>query len=159
MPGPRFPSTRVPERPGAGRVFADGRCHDVAWEKIRSLPDHEVLVTFPDGRRMPVGEPEKRLGFVYREPDSGSTMTGMMVFLDPGEADPVGVPTDAELTATAFGAMGPIFASVAAQETDPDDIDFCRQIFCSSAAMLRTIQAEGSVEAARTAILRDVFRI
>lgn len=159
MPGARFPATRLPARPGSGRIFTDGRCHDVSWDKVRWLSDHEVLVTLPDGRQMPVGEAEERLGFVYREPDSGSTMTCMMVFLEPGEADPAGIPTDAELTATAFGAMGPIFASVAAQQTDPDDIDFCRQLFCSSAAMLRMIQTEGSVEAARTAILRDVFRI
>lgn len=159
MPRASYPTIEVPTTSGGGRVFMDGRCFDATWTKSRSLADYEILVTLSDGRDSPISDTDDRFGFVYRAPDSGSQMSFCMVILQPGEPDPVDMPTDAELAATAFNDMGPLLASVASQRTDPDDIDFCRQVFSCSAAMLRPIQKHGSVQAARADILKTVFNL
>lgn len=150
---PPLPST------GKGRIYYDGAVHDATWTRSRSLADYEVMVTLDDGRQFPVSDNDPRMGFVYRAPDSGSEMSDILVLLEDGEADPVGIPDRASLTASAFQAMAPVYASVVAQRTDPDDLDYARQLFTSPEAMLRTIQKTGSVDAARTSILKEFFNL
>lgn len=144
---------------GRGRIFHDGAVHEATWNHAAWLSDYEVLVTLADGRSLPVSDADERMGYIYLAPDSGTQMTNIMVLLAEGEADPVAIPDKQTVAGTAFPAMQPVYESVSAGNTDPDDLDFCRQIFTSPEAMLRTIQREGSLDAARRAILRDVFRL
>jgi len=86
-------------------------------------------------------------------------MFSIVVPLSDDEPNPVGIPDEANVKASAFDAMRPLFEAVQQNKVDPDDIELCRQIFSSPEAMLRTIQREGGLDAARTVILRDMFRI
>jgi hypothetical protein len=144
---------------GKGRIYYDGAVHDATWTHSRSLADYEVLVTLDDGREFPVSDNDPRMGFIYMAPDSGSEMNNILVLLEDGEADPVGIPDRASLTASAYQAMAPVYASIAARRTDPDDLDYARQLFTSPEALLRMIQKTGSVDAARTRILNEVFNL
>lgn len=144
---------------GQGRVYFNGAVHNATWSYPSWLSSYEVLVVLDNGRELQISDENEQLGYAYREPDSGMEMTNIMVILEPGEPDPVGIPTQAEVTQKAFDAMRPVFESVARQETDPDDLDYCRQLFNSQAALLRTIQRTGSLAGAHAAILKDVFRL
>lgn len=147
----------LPGRTGSARFFVDDGVRNGTW-RPEGWADGPVI-RLDDGRDLPVTDADEKLGFVYRAPDSGSEMTNIMVMLDDGEADPVGIPTRAELAASLMQTLMPVLTSVTAQQTDPDDLDYARQLFSSPACMLRSIQRHGTVETARTAMLRDVFRI
>lgn len=144
---------------GSGRIFHDGTVKEATWNHVAWLADYEILVTFADGTQLPVSDVNDQLDFVYLAPDSGSQMTNIMVLMRDGEADPVGIPDQPTISGAAFAAITPLYASVAAGDTHPDDLDYCRQLFGSQAAMLRTIQAEGSLDAAHKAVLKNIFKI
>ncbi len=144
---------------GNHRILHDGVVRDSAWSVERWLMPYERLVTLDDGTTFPVSDADDRLGFVYRAPDSGSRMSSMIVLLDDGEEVPADLPDQQTAIRTSYDAMRPLYESVAAGETDPDDLDYCRQIFSSPAAMMRTIARTGSMEAARRAILAELFQI
>ncbi len=142
----------------SGRMFHGGKVKPFTVHEVNHAADYEFEVEMV-GVRYIVSDAYDNLGFVYRAPDSGTIMTNMMVPLDDGEPDPTCIQDPATLQSQAFDAMKPVFESVTAGNTDPDDLDFCRQLFNSQEAMLRTIQKEGSLEKAHKAIIRDVFRI
>ena len=144
---------------GASRIFHDGEVVEAAWSRPRWVTPYERLLTLADGRTLVVSDTDERLGFVYRGPDSGTRMTSIVVILGDDETVPDGVPDAQTAIRTSYDAMRPLYESVAAGETDPDDLDFCRQIFSSPAAMLRTISRTGSLEAARRTILFELFQV
>ena len=143
----------------AGRVFFEDRVFSYTWEQAAWLSDYEVLICLDDGRKIQISDSDEKLGIVYLASDSGSELSNIMVPLKEGEPDPKGIPDEASTKKNVFTALQPIFESVNNDITDPDDLDFCRQIFNSPAAQLRAIQKEGSLLAARKAILRDIFQI
>ena len=144
----------------AGRVFYNGQVHRYTLSKSPEWAEgYEFALILDDGSEVIVSDAYETMGFVYRAPDSGDQMTNMLVPLDDGEPDPVGIPDEKDLSQTCFPALQPIFESVQQGNTDPDDLNFCRQLFSSPEALLRTIQKEGDIDKARTAILRDFFRI
>lgn len=146
----------LPTSSGTGRFFVDDEVHERTW-RPEGYADGPVVRL--DGRDLIVNEEERNLGFVYRSPDSGSEMTNVMVLLAHGEPDPVGIPSREELSASLGRALMPVLISVSAGRTDPDDLDYTRQLFSNPACLLRSVQKHGTVDAARTSILREIFRI
>lgn len=147
----------LPGRTGSARFFVDDGVRNGTW-RPEGWADGPVI-RLDDGRDLPVTDADERLGFIYRTPDSGSEMTNIVVMLVADEPDPVGVPTRAELAASLMQSLMPVLASVTAQQTDPDDLDYARQLLSTPACLLRWIQKHGSIDAARTAVLREVFHI
>lgn len=143
---------------GSGRIMMNGLIRNAVWS-TRTQIAYEQEIVFEDGRSAIVSDREERLGFVYRAPDSGSTMTNIMVLLDDDEPDPVGIPDANEMRTASIAAVMPLYGRVAAGEIDSDDLDFCRQLFSSPEAMTRTIQRTGSLEAAYAHVLREIFGI
>ena len=113
---------------GRGRFFYNGQVLHATWAKSGHLADYEWLVTFANGETAVISDSYEELGFVYLAPDSGDQMQFIMVPLNDNEPDPVNIPTQAQISAAAFAAMKPIMDSVAAGETDPADLNFCRQL-------------------------------
>jgi hypothetical protein len=146
----------LPTNSGTGRFFIDGEVHEGTW-RLERCADGPVIQL--DGRDLIVNEQEHNLGFIYRSPDSGSEMTNIMVLLEDGEPDPVGIPTREVLSASLGRALMQVLISVSAGRTDPDDLHYARQLFSNPACLLRSVQKHGTVDAARTSILREIFRI
>lgn len=144
---------------GRGFLLHEGRVHSYVVERPAWIVDYEMLLRLDDGREIIVSDSYEQLGFVYREPDSGSEMRNIVVPLADGEMPPPGLPDASSARNGVFTALGPIYASVAARRTDPDDLDFARQIFSSPEAMMRSIERHGSMDAARISIMREVLRI
>lgn len=147
----------LPGRTGSSRFFVDDGVQNGTW-RPEAWADGPVI-RLDDGRDVPVTDADEKLGFVYRAPDSESEMTNIMVMLNADEPDPVGIPKKAELAASLMQSLMPVLTSIAAQQTDPDDLDYARQLFSTPACLLRWIQKHGSIDAARTAVLSEVFRI
>ena len=143
-----------------GRVFYKGKVHAYITDaSLLWVGNYEFAILLDNGREVILSDAYKTMGFVYRAPDSGSQMTNILVPLEDGEPDPVGIPDEAQLSQVCLQALEPLYQSVQRGDTDPDDLDFCRQLFSSPEAMLRTIQKEGSLAGAQAVILRNVFRI
>ena len=143
-----------------GRVFYKGGVHTYVTDASPLwIGNYEFAILLDDGREVILSDAYETMGFVYRAPDSGSQMTNILVPLEDGEPDPVGIPDEKQLGQGCLQALEPLYQSIQRGDTDPDDLDFCRQIFSSPEAMLRTIQKEGSLAGAHAAILRDVFCI
>lgn len=136
----------------------NGLIRRATWS-TRPQVEYEQEIVFEDGATAIVSDREDRMGFVYRAPDSGSTMTDIMVLLEDEEPDPVGIPDARTMAVGGIAAMMPLHRKVALGEIDPDDLDYCRQLFSSPEAMTRTIQRTGSVQAAYDHVLREIFRI
>ena len=145
---------------GSGRCYHGGRVlkYDVTFERDPDV-DYEFTIALEDGRKLTLSDAYDELGFVYLAADSGEEMFSIVVPLSDEEPDPVGIPDEASVKASAFDAMRPLYETVQQNKADPADIELCRQIFSSPEAMLRTIQREGGLAEARAAILRDMFRI
>jgi len=141
-----------------GQMFHDGKVKSFTVHEPNHASDYEFEVEM-DGQHFIVSDSDERFGYIYRAPDSGYELTNIMVPLEDGENAPSGIPDAKTIQAKAFAALQPVFESVTQGNTDPTDLDFCRQLFNSQEAMLRTIQKEGTLNNAHKAILRDVFYI
>lgn len=146
---------------GTGRVFYEGKVHSYTVDDSPVWEGHyEFALNLDDGRQVVLSDAYENMGFVYRAPDSGNKMTNILVPLEDGEPDPVGIPDKKQLMSQRFlYATKPLYLSIQRGDTDPSELIFCRQIFASPEALLRTIQKEGDLDKAREAILRDVFQI
>ncbi len=136
-------------------MFKDGVVHAVTWATDRY---GYTTVTLPSGAEFDSSDYEDRLDFLYSPSDDGHILYNTCVLLSPTET-PIAMPTEAELKADLQQALMPVFSSVVAGETDPDDLTFARNLFSLPACLYRAVVWHGSVDAARAAIIKDVFQL
>lgn len=141
---------------GSGVALLNGKFVNIKW-KPQPHCSYYIDIEVDNGATFPVTDYEERLDVMYSPSDDGSIWYTTMVVLDDVEAAGK-IPPKEEL-ADVYTRIKPVFDSVAAGNTDTDDLRFAMLIMKSQECMYRAYNKTGSVEKADKTILNDIFRL
>lgn len=151
----------VIDAPGKGRIFYQGGVYNATWNRSSQISYRLVFEIDDNGfyDRFTITDKDERLGILYAADDSNYTLHNCLVILGDDEPDPTNIPTKDDLKINLMTSMLPIVRSFSEGNTCAEDMQFCREIFSTPEAMLRTIQKKGSLEDAQKHILEEIFLI